>query len=99
MNCKPNQMEMVIHASKCEPCSARVLGLPTIVAHVAPPALQEVFEGPVWVLAEPFQCPFRRAGCGGIDRMPDACLRPFDPESVPEPAAADIQAGAPVEVA
>lgn len=102
MNCKPGQMAMVVRASVCKPCSTKVTGLPTKVSHVITPltgaaALQESIEGPVWLLAEPFRCPFGRAWCDGVDRMPDACLRPFDPESKPEPVAEDVGSTKPVE--
>jgi hypothetical protein len=104
MNCKPGQMAMVMRASVCKPCSAKVQGLPTKVSHVITPisvmaVLQEQIEGPVWLLAEPFRCPFNVDGCTGVDRMPDQCLRPFDPESEPEPAAEDTPVGVPVEAA
>ena len=94
MNCKPGQVAMIVRASKCEPCSARLVGVPVKVAFVVEPitlmaALQQELEGPVWSLAEPMHCPGRAAGCEGVDRYPDACLRPFDPESAPEPVAVD----------
>ena len=104
MNCKPTQLVMVMRASVCKPRSTKVTGLPTRVSHVITPltgaaALQEVIEGPVWMLAEPLRCPHGRSYCPGIDRYPDACLRPFDPESAPEPVAEDVQTGKPVEAA
>jgi hypothetical protein len=72
----------------------RVQGLPTTVSHIAGvnnlgDLVREAAEGPLWMLAEPFRCPMGQAGCTGIDRMPDACLRPFDPQSKPEPVQAD----------
>lgn len=90
MNCKPGQMAMIVRASVMETCSALRQGVPVKVSHIVTPvdfvqAVREAFEGPVWMLAEPLRCPHGRANCPGIDRMPDACLRPFDPESDPEP--------------
>lgn len=90
LRCKPGQTALIVRPSKCEPCSTRMVGVPVRVSFVISPitvmaALQEELEGPVWWLAEPLHCPGRLAGCEGITRMPDACLRPFDPESSPEP--------------
>lgn len=92
MNCKPGQMAFIKAASRMEPCSAMRVGVPVRVSHIVTPvdffqAVREAFEGPVWMLAEPLRCPHGQANCPGIDRMPDACLRPFDPESDPEPEA------------
>ena len=103
MNCKPGQMAMIVRASACEPCSARKLGLPTTVSHLSTAVnradvIQEVLEGPVWVLAEPLPCPFGISGCLGIAKLPDACLRPFDPESEPVPEAEAEDLGRPVTV-
>lgn len=50
-----------------------------------------LYPGRLW-LAGAFLHDFGRSYCPGIDRYPDACLRPFDPESAPEPVAE----GAPV---
>jgi hypothetical protein len=85
MNCKPNQLAMVKCASRCEPCSARVVGVPVQVLRLVDPVmpldvLQHALEGPVWELAAPLHCPSGEAGCQGIRVMPDACLRPFDPD-------------------
>lgn len=95
LRCKPGQLVMVVRPAMCEPCSARVVGLPTVVAALTQPGdpdhayMQTRLEGPVWRLAQPFRCPTEQAGCGGLECMPDACLRPFDPESTPEPEQVD----------
>lgn len=94
LRCKPGQMAMIVHASRCAPCSALRVGVPVTVVQLVQPRtlaehIQAGLEGPVWMLAEPVRCPQGVAGCQGIERMPDACLRPFDPESAPEPAQAD----------
>lgn len=95
MNCKPGQMAMIVRASRMEPCSLLRVGVPvTVSALVTPHSLMEHIsegaEGPVWMLAEPLRCPHGRSYCPGIDRMPDACLRPFDPDSRPEPEAEEL---------
>jgi hypothetical protein len=95
-------MALIVRASRKEPCSLLRVGVPvTVAALVTPSTLGEHFhegaEGPVWMLAEPLRCPHGRSNCPGIDRYPDACLRPFDPESEPEPAAEDVRSSAPVE--
>lgn len=88
MNCTPGAKVWVRRTSRCEPCSALLLGVPAQVSHLQMPQtmfhlLREQLEGPVWMLQEPFRCPRSEAGCPGIDRLPDACLQPFDPESAP----------------
>lgn len=94
---------MVKRASTCQPCSVRVQGLPTKVSRIVTPFtlgefMQEQMEGPIWELAEPFRCPWGRAGCSGIERLPDACLQPFDPESEPVADEEAPAVGVPVEV-
>ena len=95
LRCRPGQMAMIVQASVCEPCSALRVGVPvTVVSVVQARSLMEHFrdgaEGPSWLLAEPLRCPHGRAGCGGIEVMPDRCLRPFDPDSKPEPEVEEL---------
>lgn len=99
LNCKPQQLAWVKRPSACEPCSAKLLGLPTKVSHVITPltmgaAIRELLEGPVWMLAEPFRCPLGAADCSGVDRLPDACLQPFDPASEPGAEVQDVPVAA-----
>lgn len=101
LRCKPGQMALIVQASACEPCSALRVGVPvTVVRLVEARTLMEHFsegaEGPSWALAEPVRCPHGHADCDGIKSMPDRCLRPFDPESAPEPA--QVDADKPVDV-
>lgn len=101
MNCKPGQMALIKRASVMEPCSALRVGVPVTVVSIALPnslrdLAAEQIEGPAWTLAEPLRCPHGQAGCDGIRRMPDSCLRPFDPESAPEPVAEDVHNSVPV---
>ena len=103
MNCKPGQRALVIHATPFDPCSHKIVGCPTKVEYLAEPsglleAVMQGFEGPVWKLEEPFRCPSGDATCLGIRFLPDRCLRPFDPDSMPEPEVADVECGKPVEV-
>lgn len=94
LRCKPGQMALIVRASRGEPCSALRVGVPvTVVRLHEARSLHDHFiegmEGPMWALDEPLRCPHGNANCPGIDRMPDRCLRPFDPESKPEPVQAD----------
>ena len=103
LRCKPGQMAMIVQASRMEPCSLLRVGVPVTVASLVQPStpgepFREGAEGPVWMLAEPLRCPHGRSYCPGIDRYPDACLRPFDPESKPEPVAEDVGSTKPVDV-
>lgn len=93
LRCKPNQLVMIVKASAVHPCSARYVGCPAHVTQLQPldglvPLLAEALEGPTWVFKEALRCPHGDATCRGVDRMPDSCLRPFDPESEPEAEAA-----------
>lgn len=102
LRCKPGQMAMIVQASRMEPCSLLRVGVPVTVSHLVKPStldehLHEGAEGPVWMLAEPLRCPHGRSYCPGIAEMPDRCLRPFDPESKPEPGAEDVASTKPVE--
>lgn len=95
MRCKPGQMAMIVQASRMEPCSLLRVGVPVTVSHIVVPSglaslMQEATEGPVWMLAEPLRCPHGRSYCLGVDRMPDKCLRPFDPDSKPEPETEEL---------
>ena len=103
LRCKPGQTAMIVRPSMCEPCSVRMVGLPTVVAALTKPGdpgysyVMDRLEGPVWRLAQPMRCPMAVAGCGGMEVYPDQHLRPFDPESEPEPAAEDAPVRAPVD--
>lgn len=102
MNCKPHQMAMLVKPSIVDKCASACLGVPVKVSELQTPAnlmqvLREVVEGPIWMLAQPIHCPHRDAACEGIDRLPDACLRPFDAGSQPEAELADTPLQVPHE--
>lgn len=86
LRCKPGSLATVIGHSQVYPCAAKCHGVPVRVTNLQvivtrQQAILEQLDGPVWMLESPMHCPFHSAGCIGIDRMPDRCLRPFDPGS------------------
>lgn len=88
MNCKPGQLATIVRPAWGQPCSRRAIGVPVRVVAVAAPGYFDL-DGPVWRLESPVHCPHHSANCVGIERMPDACLMPFDPASEPEAEPAD----------
>lgn len=88
MNCRPNSRVLVVRPCIAHVCGSRLLGCPVDIGELAQPgtlfdAIAEVVEGPMWLLKQAHACPSGSPSCAGLDRLPDRCLRPFDPDAEP----------------
>lgn len=92
MNCKPGQMATIVRAACIHKCVAERIGCPVKVKRLVEPtglmsAVMILTEGPIWEIETPLSCPNPQPCEYGIFMVPDECLKPFEPESMPEPEA------------